>query len=575
MASANLAQFKILLAKEASMNGLPSVVLKDSTDLGQAFARLVSLDNRKEGETDEQLTARYVEDFCGGITSEMNAEPLEVFNAACEAFSEKVKTAWDSLEGIRDQAAMLAQDMDKAASSRISSNDFISSHLTYDKISTDFPVWNWRGPAAIGSRNDIITDVHALVVDNGAEIPTDIDQHLFNIVVSDLSTFTQINGVSCGDDERNGLIQQLQAIYAETPVEKITTFVDLVLGLRGWTREFDVLARINAESPSRMFQNIQMFDAFIEDYFAMADSVQSEQVKVGEGIKEGVRQNAERIMRFCEIAAYYENMLRETTYKLSLLLPGGLVNADTQEQFNQAGGNNQMLGQYVRYYYKDDRAQIPALGIAGDAIVKASGSIGTKIDEDIQKTMAKVQLTKNEARVAAFQEVAVQFIERKLDGDGVNGIAKGHQINELLKKHAEPIKYALRQYNIPFMDAALSLVVKLGFGGTFVEHLYERLGAAYLNAVKSNLELDANAINNTEVGVVAELIAEFVANNLVDAVTITERPPIPAATEGLKNEEPVVTPPVMPGEGQPPDNPDIPLNPQPGQVIGAPAQETK
>ena len=67
---ANLLGFRSMLAdKAAADKGLPGVCLRCSTDLDIALARLINVDNRREDESDSQVTIRYVDENCDSISS--------------------------------------------------------------------------------------------------------------------------------------------------------------------------------------------------------------------------------------------------------------------------------------------------------------------------------------------------------------------------------------------------------------------------------------------------------------------------------------------------------------------------
>ena len=534
MASANLAQFKIRLAQMAAEGGLPKVALKDNTDLGQAFMRITTNESRREGESDADVAKRYVEEFCNNMTNEIYKEALDLFNEACEAFSAKIKAAWSSLEGIKETASGLAKSMADEYQRLMAANAFVSSHLTFDQLSQDFPVWKWEGPTNIGCRNDIVTTVNGLVVTSGATIPTEFDLRYFNVVTADLASFVTISQVSVSEEERKSLIDQLQTIYSESKLETIENLVDMVLGAKDLGKAYDVMAHINQESPSDYFKNIQLFDTYIQDNFILADSIQSEQVKLGEGTQESLKINAENIMRLCTIMAYWELMMRETTYKASFLLQGGVLNSDQMGDFENAGGNVSMVARYVRYFYKDDKSKIPALGVAGETIVKMDAETTKKVQDEIDDVMARVAVEKIEMRCRAFDKVAKAIIDNKVGVELADQSLddRNDKFNSLVKKFVEPVLESIKSYNVAFSEAALNFTVKMNYGGTFVECLYEKLGAAYLSMARTNTEVDESVIRSTEVGVVAGLIVEYIADKMIEAVDIEEVAPqsVPAVT---------------------------------------------
>jgi len=201
--------------------------------------------------------------------------------------------------------------------------------------------------------------------------------------------------------------------------------------------------------------------------------------------------------------------------------------------------------------YKDERNFIPAMGIKGDSIINADKTIADQVTEDIKQTMSKVAIAKTNAHVCAFNMVAREFViqrfndQHKNDG-AVNTGLRTTQVNNILSSVGSKVADSIRQYNAPFVEAAINLIIGVEYANTFVEHLQKKLGAAYLSLANLNTEVSAKDIRCAEVEVIADLVATFIVNEVTEASPCTEPEPLPApATSGESQpaeEQPVTTP---------------------------------
>ena len=527
---ANLAKFRSMLSAAAETNhGLPEVELKQSTDLGQSVARLVTLDNRHQGETDADLTGRYIDTFCNSLTLPTNKIALELFDQTCSAFAEKVKAAWNSLSGIKEQARELSEEMEALASKFANNDEYVVSNSKYLQLSEDFPVFSWDGTKILGSKNDVARDVNALLItpaENGAapEPSTALDQRVFNLVVDSLERYTTVATVTLNEETRSALIDQIANVCSETPRSAVEACVDYMSGIRRYIDEYNTLKYINKSPANGVFDAVKKFDSFITVNFPILDAVVSDQVNVGVEAVAQLKVNANAIINFCKIAAYYEMMQRDTVYSDSILLQGGLINSDQQEFFEQNGGNKAMIARHIRMMYRDDATAIPAMGIRSQAILDSDANVTKTVEQDIATIKSRISLTKTNARVSAFSLVAREFIEKREPDPKQRGLAATKKMELFGNRIAD----AVRQYNINFMDAALDLIISEGYKGTFVELLKNRLGSAYLALVNNSVgEIDNDGIKCAEVGVIADLVCEFVVNKMVNVVSCQELPAVP------------------------------------------------
>lgn len=530
--ASNLATFKALLSKHVDGGQpLPNVILKEDNDLGQAFARVVSKEQVKDGETPGQTTGRYIDEVCSSLGDEQNAPATAAFGETVSLFTTKIKNAWNNVSGIRDTGRELASQMEKIASDQLTTNEFVAKHLNYAKLSTDFPVFDWNGTKVMGSINEVIRNINALATHNGE--PSDqINANLFNILISDMTKFGQIQDVAMTEESRKAAIECLLNVCQTSTAGDIEIVVDAITGIN---KNCPIHARLCqlrdlGQMQGLLFDTVKLFDGAISSMFPILELITSDQVVPVPTAKESVVANAKAITTVLELACYFEYMQRTSVFKDALLLQGGLVNADCQEAFKTAGGTTQMLAEFVRFMYADDKMKIAVTGVKGQAILDGATAVADKVKKDIANVESRVALAKNTARQAAYRIVMRDYISKMLKRVNPDDSAEdvSAQTEGYMKSVIAPITENIRQYNVNFIDAAMRGIVDVEHKGSFTAHLFNELGAAYISATEQNGNITAEDLRQVDVSVIAKLVVTFLVDNLVSVV--------PAGTNG-----PVVT----------------------------------
>ena len=542
---ANLQGFRAMITEYAGKGaGLPCLALSQNNEFGQAFGRIVTVDNRRNGETDAMVAGRYVDEICASLGDESNAEAIKVFDSLCDAFAAKVTSAWKSVGGVRDTARDIAKDMDTLANALMQADGFIGSHANYGQLSQDFPAFTWGGLNAMGSMPEIIKAVHMLAAPGNEDVPTDVDKRIFDIVIANIAKFVIIKKVTgVKDEDRSALIEATQKFVPSTPVATIVDIVDLLLGIKSFLEIFNSLKYVNTDITKDFFKNLRRFDSFISDVYPVVDGFITGAIAVPENIKTEFATNALSMSTFCKIAAYYEHMMRNTLFREAFLLQDGMLNEDNRKAFEEAGGKPEMIATYIRKMYSDKVGEIPALGVKVDSIVKSYGSMSEKVKEDIAEVERKCALARTNARVTAFIRIARDYLSKQ---DPAEYRDVSTYIDNKMKEYGMCIADTIRQYNINSVDACVSLIIKTQYRGTFVEVLHDKLGVAYLAMVSNgNESVGEEEICCAEVGVITDLVCEYVVDKFLEVCVCNERV-IPSALQNAKVNSDGTTPEATP-----------------------------
>ena len=535
---ANLQGFRTMITEYAGKGaGLPCLTLSQSNEFGQAFGRIVTVDNRRNGETDAMVVGRYVDEICASLADEANVGAIKVFDNLCDAFAAKVTSAWKSVGGVRDTAREMAKDMDTLAAALMKADGYIETHGAYSQLSQDFPSFTWGGLNAMGAINDVIKSVHMLAAPGNEEVPTEVDKRIFDIVIANIQKFVTIKKVpAVKEEDRQALVEAAQKVVSGLPVATIVDIVDLLCGYKSFIEIFNSLKYVNTDITKDFFKNLRRFDSFINDVYPVVDGFLTDAIPVPAEFKTEFIANASAMATFCKIAAYYEHMMRNTIFREAFLLQDGMINEDLRKPFEEAGGKPEMISTYIRKMYNDKREEIPALGVKIDSIVKSYTNMAEKVKEDIAVVERKCALARTNARVSAFVRTAREYLSKQ---DPAEYRDVSTYIDSKMKEYGMCIADSIRQYNINSVDALVSLIVKTQYAGTFVEVLHDKLGVAYLAMVNDGTgEVSEDDICCAEVGVITDLVCEYVVENFLEVCVCNERvvpsalQNAPAKTEG-------------------------------------------
>lgn len=521
--ASDLVKFRELLVQKIDTGyQIPVMVLKDNNELGQAFARIALSEKSQEGETEGQKAGRYLDEICASLNENDNSGVVPLLNDAIALFTTKIKAAWDNITAIRDMGRELASEMDKITNDQLNNSEFVSKHRNYSNLVEDFPVFTWEGTKTMGSMSHVIARVNGLMTNDGSEPSEEINRNLYNIIISDMTKFDQLESVTVNEESRQAAIDLFKQICQNAPAGNIETAVDLITGINKTIVVSDILSKLTQMSYAQvhMVDTIKVFDEAITNLYPIMELITSDQVNPFPANSETIKANAKKLITILELAAYYEYMVRMYSLNESVLLQGGLINGDLEEEFKKAGGTLQMLGEFVRFMYKDDVSQIPVTGIRISGIVDSAANVHDSVTKDIANVASRVAMATSNARTAAYRIVMrnhiSKHVQRTNEGADVNDVSC--KVEELMVKVVVPLCDNIRQYDVNFMDVAMNAIVKVQFPGTFTEHMFAELGAAYLAATEQGGNITAADIAQADVAVISKLVCTYLVDNVVEFV---------------------------------------------------------
>lgn len=520
---ADLANFRQFLADKASSEGgLAQVCLKTSTDFDIDLARIVTVDNRQDEESDSQVASRYVDEICDSLAQPENEGIVKKINDVIECFKEKILAAINAIKDIRANAHKLAELMDKATTDYLAKDPFVSTHMNLTKLSVDFPAWEWGGPKLIGGSEYIKERVGGYITAKDAEVPTTFDYRLFINGCQAIDSKVKIESCELDEATSTQLSENLSNTLGELVTkDDITEVLNVITGSVNLRGEISQIKNLSTMDPGELFNTIKEYDAFIRTYYPVVDAIDGEQVTLPEGdVKEILVSNSRAVKTLCEFMAYFELMERETVFSHAILLQGGLLNIDEKEAFTSAGGTELMLAHYIRFMYKDNVQSIPARGISISVIIESAAQTEKVVKADISNITNRIAVATTKARVAAFNVVAHNYLANKVEREHTDDpqLKKATITSGYEETIGSKIASRILHHDIAFVDAALMLIVEADYSGTFVEQMYNQLGTAYLAKAKdaegSVSDLDLKV---AEMSVVARMVSDFVVEHLVEA----------------------------------------------------------
>lgn len=534
---ADLQGFRTMLAERAeSEKGLPHVCLRESSDFSMALARLVTVDNRNNEESDAQVTQRYLDEFCQSLGEEANKEVADSFNQAIEAFKTKISSAIKSVNEIRDASKKLAAIIETGIQDYLARDPFVSTHMNLTKLSTDFPEWTWEGTKVFGSKTYLVERVNAQFVGEGVTPPTDFDYKLFMFGISTAAErikFAVIENFPSTTKEQviDQLVEAVGATVTKENIEKVVNYLIGDLRMNGLINE---LQRLQSQSPAELFHLIKQYDEMIRTFFPVADAIATKTIKIPElESATAFVENAEKMIKFCEYIAYFEYMERETVYRDAVLLQGSLMNSDAKSDFESQGGTQLMLAHYIRYMFKDDPEKIPARGVSGKVIIESAAHNEKIVKADMVNITNRIVLATTNAKVSVFKTAAHRYAVNKIDRECAEStpVDRSIAVDRIMTTTVRKIADRILENDIAIVDACLMLIVEADYSGTFVEQMYKELGAAYLAKMQTaDGDVSDMDLRVAEMGVVAKMVAGFVVDQII----------VPCQCKEMVNHSPVV-----------------------------------
>ena len=272
--------------------------------------------------------------------------------------------------------------------------------------------------------------------------------------------------------------------------------------------------------PADLFDRIKEYDGFIHKYYQIATAIIDEKIPLPDiDGKDTIKTNAESVKLLCEFMAYFELMERESVFNKVVLLQGGLINSDEKTAFEDAGGTTLMIAHYIRYMYKDDVKKIPARGISSKVIIESAAHNEKVVKADISNVANRIAIATTSARVEAFNTVAHRYIVNKVNHDNPDmpDSTKTTEVENFMRGLVKKIATRILHHDIAFVDAALMLIVESDYHGTFVESMYNELGAAYLARIQTaeDGKVTDFDLQVAEMSVVARMVSNFVVEHLI------------------------------------------------------------
>lgn len=517
---ANLINFKQYLADLAeSRGGLPAVGFRGNTELEQLLSKLITVDNRKEDETNSQVTMRYVDEICEALSNPDNEEIVNALNTCVTAFKEKISSATADIANIRESAKTLAGYMEKLKDDLLAKDPFVASHLKLTTLSTDFPVWEWTGPSLIGSNAYIAERINSKMASSEDNIPQNFDYRTLTNNLMYLRKEFPITQVDITAEDIETVVESAAEVVGEASTkEDVAATINVIAGVTRISSLYSELEGIAHLDPALLFKKVQEFDNLIQKYYPTTEAVVSDKVALPDAVKTEMKHNANSLAHLCEAMAYFELMERETVMRQSILLQGGLVNADVKSEYEAAGGTQLMLAHYIRFMYKDDVNKIPSRGISTKVIVESAAHNEKVVKESMTNVAHRIAIATTRARVDAFKTVANRYVVNYVDGVCVDcaAVDKSIKVAKIYDCVAKDVAERILHHDISFVDAALMLIVRTEKSGTFVEQMFNALGAKYLatTAAAEGGEVTEMDLRIAEMDVVAGMVSDFIVKNI-------------------------------------------------------------
>ena len=246
--------------------------------------------------------------------------------------------------------------------------------------------------------------------------------------------------------------------------------------------------------------NINKVMHFVADTKEVTKFISDEALDLSAATRKQVASNIEAIDALADTAAYIVLNYRHNVWRDALIVPGPMVNGDNLEEYQAKGGTIADMVQMYNYTFKETGT--PTNGINTNFVIDAVAHAAETYKAEIARNVSVCEDKKQECIRKAFINASLEYLEE-------HRAMFSKQFNNVnLPKYASAI-YDSVQLDVPLESRCYDLILNSCYINSIERNLYNRLNAAYVKQASSTETLTAEMCDRIDVGVYADMIAEY------------------------------------------------------------------
>ena len=496
-------RFGTLLTETVAAGKLPEVLFADHGDLRNSLSRVADMAYGKD-QLDEKQVLGSVESFSRVISDKfVESKYNEVFHKVSDVFASQLGRSINTLRQTKALVNRMCQVNDRYINSRYA-EDIVLSKLTGKDKPMQLPKVAWRIFDLIDERN-VRANVNLSI---GQDVNKPITHTYMMQAINKLPFANQYNQVTLNKLELDPahflvLVDQVQAKLPNIDHSHINGILQNIFALNESGMRSMVYTATQLAN-GKDVRNINKYLILACEYVQVINQITPEMLNVANSTLDEYRKHAEVFNQYAETILYIGSYYRNEVWHGSVLLPGGMVNTDTYQEYEAKGGTMSDLVRHHNYFYQKD--QVPLKGISGKFVLDSMENIKNNLSEITVKQTDEINKKKRTIARDSFIAVATEYLsnnQKKLDSR--------FAYRKNISRFAASVYDA--NANLPLETKFYRLLMGSCHINDLVSKIYHRLEDAYTESSEQLGQIAGDDKLKIETKVYADLIAEYLVDS--------------------------------------------------------------
>ena len=496
-------RFGSLLAKQVEAGLMPQALFTDNADMRNSLSRLADLAFGKSTMEDKQVLGS-VESFSRVVNDRyVNAKYSDIFRKVAGVFGQKLSKGVEQLHQTKRLVNKMCSVMQTYVDNRYSA-DAVLSVLTGKDKPMKLANIAWEVFNIIDERN-VRANVN-LSIEKDINNPithTYMMQAINKLPYANTYNQIPIEKIHLENGKFTKIVDVVQSRLPKIDHSHVVGIIQNILELNESNMRSMVYSA-TALANGRNLKDMNKYMTLACEYVQVLDALKPDVLNISNSLMEEYRKHADVFNQYAETILYIASYYRNEVWKNSVLLPGGLINTDTYQEYVSKGGSmNDIVRHRNQYYQKDP---IPTKGISGEFISQSVEGIKNNLSEMMVKNADEIEKKKRTIERDSFIAVSTEYLSGNT--------------NKLDPKFA--YKNAISRYAATVFDATANLPIETRFYrmlmgschiNDIVSNMYDRLEKAYTVSSENLGKLDMEDKLKIETAVYADMVAEYLVNS--------------------------------------------------------------
>lgn len=488
-----------LLTAQHDLSSIPDIVFTKNSGLKQDLENITALTSGVESYS----VGSGLSDYNNISRNRLeNGIYFERFEEIANAFAHKLHRGIESLKDIREQVSELTNKCIARSEERISKDPVLSEiYNIYQPHAVTTVCWDQLD---IYNESRLRSRLHGSI---DRDLYTESNLALIDMLVNKLPCANEYNEVAMERIklEEHKLVDICARLHTKLPnmnFSVIERVVNNVLSFNSASCRVAIQG-VRDFAEGKTVKNINGYMKNIRATKEILPLLTQDLTDLSASTTHALDEHISALNDITDVMAYVCYYYRNQVWKDAVLVPGGHVNRDNYEAYENLGGSTTAIVQHKEKFYND--IAIPRKGVSGAYIMKMADAIEEEFEQEVTRNITVNQQKKEEIERGAFLATAIAYLNDNRS-----------KLSNKFAHHANVGKYAEAIYdgspNTPVESKFYKLLLNSCYIGSIESLLYERLNRAYVDYAEHVGDLTSSACEDLNTSVYASLISEYLVD---------------------------------------------------------------